>query len=57
MSGHVDQVDPETAEAMRERIRLQHYDRADADWVDELSDIETLGLYEQTYGDVEGFDG
>jgi hypothetical protein len=57
MSGHVDQVDPETAEAMRERIRLAHRDAADADWVDELSDVETVACWERTYGDVEGFDG
>jgi hypothetical protein len=57
MSGHVDQVDPETAEAMRERIRDAYYGLDDADWLDDLSDVETLGLYERTYGDVEGFDG
>jgi hypothetical protein len=51
---HVDQVDPETAEAMREHIR--DVDRSDADWVDEMTDAEILDIMDCTYeGGSAGF--
>jgi hypothetical protein len=49
MSDHVNQVDPDTAQAMREHIRQQFHDAQDGDWVDELTDEEVLAAMDDTY--------
>lgn len=56
MSEHVDQVDAETAQAMREDVRGRFADAGDADWVDDLTDAEVLELVDQTHeGGAAGF--
>jgi hypothetical protein len=47
VSGYVDQVDAETAMAMREDVRAKFADAGDGDWVDGLSDEEVVELVDQ----------
>jgi hypothetical protein len=56
VSDHVDQVDAEMAQAMREDVRAKFADAGDGDWVDGLSDEEVVELVDQvSEGGAAGF--